>query len=336
MTYGSLTWLGGVTACAVALAIATSFTWTTNDAISERGNTLVPSMPEQVNAIHLVKIETGDDTQMFTRKDDGFVDTSGYPAKLDAVRDLVKSVAALTIEEKKTADPARHDDLDLAAPGSEQGAGTKVELIANGGSAIASLIVGKSDYSVGGVGGGQYVRAADEDQSYLVRGSVKLPYGRSGWFDTELYDIGEGKIVRATLSGAGPDDIIVQEDDGSLTLATVPDDKVADEAKIGRIGRSFGPLSFEDVRSAGDSPPADQPSLSVETDAGLRLKIDSVEVTDDEKRWVRIAASGSNEESEATAQSLTEKLDGFEFKLDKRTGEILGWTVDDLTRSPES
>lgn len=335
MTLKSLALLGSTTACAVVLAISTSISWSSNDVISDRGNPFVPSVADHVNDIHVISVEDAAGKSKIVRDGAGFFDASGFPIRLDVVRDLIKSISALTIDERKTADPTRHGDLDLAAPGAEDGAGKKISLQSKNGDEIAVIIVGKTDYTVGGGSGGSYVRHSDSDQTYLVRGTVKLPYGRDGWFDTNLFEIEEAKLVRATLSNAESAAILFKSEKGKLNLAELPEGKVSHDARIGRIARSFKPLAFEDVRSAKDGPIDGRPFLSIETEAGLTVKLVSVEKLEDGKHWVRISAISSDPGSNEEVKSLAKKLDGFDFKLGTRTSEIFGWTIADLTQSAE-
>ena len=336
MTLKSLSLLGGTTACAVALAITTSISWSSSDTLSERGKTFSPSVAEQVDQIDVIKIDDGSKKETFTRDGAGFLDASGFPIDLDVVRDFIKSISALTIEERKTADPERHGDLDLAAPGSETGVGTRILLEGKDGNEIAGIIVGKSDYSVGGVGGGSYVREFDQDQSYLVRGSIKLPYARDGWFDTSLFEIGEAKIIGATLSNGETAEIEFEVRDEHLMMTEVPEGSIANKDKIGRIARTFESLEFDDVRKAQTYTAEGRPFLAIETDAGLTLKLVSVEKLDDEKHWVRIFATSTDPMSDQDAKTLAKKFDGFDFKLSKRTSEILSWTMSDITQSAGS
>ncbi len=331
MTLRSLTVLALVTACALALAIASSVSWNAGDAVSERGNRFSPSMVGEAQEIGEITIEEAGKKTAFVRSGTGFADASGYPMQLEPVRDLIKSLAALTIVEKKTADPARYHELELAPPDAEAGAGKRIVLKAANGSMIESLIIGKADFSVGGSAGGHFVRKEDEPQSYLVRGAIKLPFSRAGWFDTALFDIGEAKVIRASLATGNSSELRFELVDDALTIAEVPSDKEANVDKIGRISRSFRPLELEDVRKGSNQDVSEEPVLAFETDAGLSIELRSVEAIADNNRWVRIIAAATKPEAENDAKAIEDKVAGFEFRLDTLTSEILSWTLDDLT-----
>ena len=331
MTVRSLTVLGLITACALALAIASSYSWNASDAVSERGNRFAPAIAADAQRVSEITIEEPDKKTVLIRKGAEFVDASGFPAKIEPVRELIKSLAALAIVERKTADPARHHELELAPPEAEEGAGKRIALNAAAGTAIESLIIGKADYTVGGGGGGHFVRRETDPQSYLVSGAVKLPFSRAGWFDTALVDIGEAKINRASLGDGQSSVLRFRRVDDALVIADLRPDLEPNLEKIGRMDRSFVPLKLEDVRRASKRELAGEPILAFETDTGLSLEIRSVEAIADNNRWVRISAAASKSEAEGEAQAIEDKVKGFEFRLDTLTSEILSWTLDDLT-----
>ena len=175
MTAKSFLLLAGTTAIAAALAVTSSFTWNQTSAVAERGQPFLPALAKNAEAIASVTIETKDETMTLKREGSNFLDASGYPVKRDAARDLLASISVLKIEEKKTSDPTRHADLELAAPDAKDGSGKKITFLGKDGKPLTGLFAGETDSSVGGISGGQYVRALDSDQAYLARGSVKLP-----------------------------------------------------------------------------------------------------------------------------------------------------------------
>ena len=336
MTLRSLTVLGLITACALALAIASSHSWNASDAVSERGNSFTPAIVEGAQRVSEITIEELDKKTVLIRNGAEFVDASGFPAKIEPVRELIKSLAALTIVERKTADPDRHHELELAPPEADAGAGKRVVLKSADGTAIESLIIGKADYSVAGGGGGHFVRRESDPQSYLVGGAVKLPFSRAGWFDTAIFDIGEVKIKRASLGDGQSSVLRIERVDDALVIADLPPDLEPNLEKIGRIDRSFVPLKLEDVRKASNRDLSGEPILTFETDTGLTIEVRSVEAIADNNRWAQISAAANKSEADADAQAIEDRVKGFEFRLDTLTSEILSWTREDLTSPRES
>ncbi len=337
MTLRSLTILGVATALAVAGAILTSFSWSTRDAVSERGATLLPDVAKQVDDIATISIKTEDQEITLKRDGDAFAEAaSGFPVKQDVVRTLMASVALLNIEEKKTADATRHAELNLAAKDAEKGAGEWVSFGSKSGGEIAAVIAGKTDYTVGGIRGGQYVRRAGEDQTYLVRGSVKLPYGRSGWFETKLLEVKPETVVSAEIAKGTARQAALTKVGEALKLVDLPEGKVADDTKIGQLTRLFQNLTFIDVRKKASSANADAPTVSVATSDGLSVKLVSLGVTEDKGHWVQIVASGETPEAKKALADVAEKLETYEFKVSGSKIAPIDWTSADLTKDAQS
>ncbi len=328
--------LAGATGLAVVLAVTSSMSWGTKDTLSERGRAFLPELAGKVGEIASIRVTEGD-MKMTVRKDgDRFVDSSGYPVKRDAVRDLVASASVLAIDERKTADSARHADLDLASPDAERGAGKLVEFIDGNGDVLAGFMAGKADYSVGGVGGGVYVRPHDSDQTYLARGSIKLPYGRHGWFDNTLFETDREKIAAITIEHDGTPVAVVKRDGDRMLLEEMPDGKTLDENKVGRLTRLFANLSFSDVRAASDDPQPASRVLAVETGDGMVVKLAALEKSDDEGRWIRVVTGESEAAPESAQAKLAQKVEGFEFRLAAYDAEMFDWSVEDLLETPQS
>lgn len=322
--------LAGVTALAVALAAVLTVRSDAGGAIAGRGVPLLPDFAAKANGIGRVAVTTGGGTTTLTRAGDGFTDQSGFPARIEAVRELVSGLSTLTVEERKTDRPARYADLDLADPGAAKGAGTKVELVAADGTSIADVVLGSRDPTVGGSRGGQFVRVEGQPQTYLARGAVTLPATRSGWFETRLVAVPAADITRVTLAPRGGEPILLTREGDALALAAPPADRAPDKAKISQLASLFEGVDFTDVRKAG-SAAGNGPTLAAETGAGLRVTLS--EVSDG---WARITAEATSDGAGAAAKAIADKTRGFEFRLAPSVTGPLGWTVQDLTTAPPS
>lgn len=336
MTLRSLTVLAGTTALAVVLAVASSFTINSSSAVSERGKNLLPRLASQADEIMTIKIDDGKKPVELSRKGDVFFDTSGFPADMKPVRDLVTSLSTLRIEEKKTANKSRHGELELASPNAKDGAGKLVSILDKNNQLIASVIVGKSDYSVGGVSGGQYVRTAEADQSYLVRGTVKLPYGRSGWYDTNLYKVDEANIAKITLSDGATEQVVLTKADKKLEIGNLSSDKTADDAKINRLSALVESLDFEDVRKATSDQKPQGPVLTAETKDGLRLIVKTIDKSESGERWVRVLAIAVKDDVKKTVEKLNARTKGFDFQISSYQSDVFDWKLKDFEKKAES
>lgn len=332
MTRKSFLVLLGATALSVLAAAATLVLDRGAPVVAFAGERLLPGLDQSSADIARVIVRDGDFEATVERRDGAYVDAaSGYPVDTEVLQDLVGALALAEIAEAKTTDPDRYADLGLAEPGAEEGAGGEIVLEDADGKEIAHVIAGKRDYTLGGLTGGQYVRRVGEDDTWLVRARIDPPSSRSGWFDTRLFEAEESQIVRASLVPVDAEAIAVAREDDSFVLqAELPAGKVARSTQVNRIPRLFATLDFDDVRAAGDAAETGA-VLSAETADGVTIRLAAL-AGDGSDTWVRIGVEGSGEAAEA----LRERTKGYEFALSSYEGQVLDWTLDDLTEDAES
>jgi len=319
--------LAVISVAATALVLRTSAPTVASD---RRGERVVPSLMAKANDITGLSVREGADTLAIERRDNRFVAAdSGYPVKTDAVRDVVASSAELSFEESRTADPARYGDLGLADPGAKD-AGKEITLRTAGGE-LASLVVGNRDTTVGGPTGGVFIRLKGQPQTFLARGNVRLPSGRSDWFIPFDLDVKRNEVKKVELTGGGRDGVTASgnaEKPGELVLADVPENRVADTFKVSRLATLVESFTFQDVRKA--TKPADDARRMV-ADAGDGLRLALTAVGDLTEGWVQISAEATADGAKDKAKLITSKVDGYDFRLPSNQTEILGWTITDVT-----
>jgi Domain of unknown function (DUF4340) len=324
-------------------------------ASDRRGDKVLPALMTRANDITALTVREGADTLAIDRRGYGFVAAdSGYPVKTDEVRDLVASSAELRFEEARTSDPVRYGDLGLADPAAakdgkagtgpattgaatsgEAGAGAGKEVVFRAGSGeLGDIVIGNRDATVGGPSGGVFVRRKGEPQTFLARGAVRLPYSRADWFVPVDLDVKRSEIKKIELAGGGRDGVEANaEKPDELTLANVPEKRVADTFKVSRLATLIESFAFQDVRKA-TKPADDARRMVVDVDDGLRLVLTSV--GDITEGWVQIAAEATNDAKQDAAKAIAAKVDGFDFRLPSNQSEILGWTNTDLTNEQKS
>ncbi|MEZ5729785.1 MAG: hypothetical protein R3E48_18450 [Burkholderiaceae bacterium] len=115
MTPKGLTMLAIATAAAVAGAALSAGAWQTGNGEESRGERFLPELADQANRIDSIRVRTGGWQVSLAKRGERFVDASGFPARLETIRDLVTGLAGLTIEERKTARPERYAELEVDA-----------------------------------------------------------------------------------------------------------------------------------------------------------------------------------------------------------------------------
>ena len=305
-------------------------------ASDRRGESVVPSLLAKAKDITGLSIRDGGDTFVIERRDNGFVASdSGYPVKNDAVGDVVASTAGLTFEEARTSDAARYGDLGLGDPGAKNG-GKEIAFRTAGGE-LASLLVGNSDTTVGGQSGGVFIRLKGQPQTYLVRGSVRLPLsGRSGWFVPITFDVKRAEITKVELAGGGRDGVTLMADPktrGLFVLADVPEKRTPDNLKASLLPNIVDKFTFEDVRRA-TKPAADARRMVVETGEGLQIVFTALgELTEG---WVHVTAEATKDAAKDKATLINSKVENYDFRLPSSDADHLGWTMADLSDERKS
>ncbi len=333
MTPKSLIGLAAVTAAAVVAAVVVAGGSAADSAVADRGRALLPDLVKTSASVETLAVTVGKDTTTLSRDGDRFVDSSGYPARIDSVRKLVSSLATLTIDEDKTSKPDRYVDLGLADPGAEKGAATKVALLDKQGKPVVAVYAGTKDYTVGGSRGGQYVRLDGGPQSYLVRGSLDVPMARADWFDARLTDLKPVALSKVTLTDTTGATADFLRSGDKLLPATLPDGKAPDEGKANRVTAFLQGFDFTDVRKETPASIGTATRLRYETTDGLAVTATAVPAADDAgKGWIRLNAEAIAPKATDAAKAINDKAAGYEFKVNTIHTEMFGWTVGSLAK----
>jgi Domain of unknown function (DUF4340) len=326
--------LAGLAIVSVVATAAVMKSGATTVASDRRGEAVVPALRTRANELTGLTVRDGDTTMAVERRDNRFVAAeSGYPVKLDTVRDIVTSSAQLGFEEARTSDPARYGDLGLADPGKENAGKEIVFRVGNG--EVADIVVGNRDATVGSARGGQYVRFKGQPQTWLARGTVQLPANQAAWFVPFDFDVKRSEIKKLELAGGGLGAVaaaVASDKPGEFTLENVAKDRSPETFKVSRLATLIEAFSFQDVRRRGAAAPADARRFVAEAD-GLKLTLTNVGAISD--GWVQVTAEATNDAKREQAMAITAKTEGFEFRLPSQQTEILSWTVDELTTEGE-
>jgi hypothetical protein len=322
--------LAAICVAATAMVLRTGAPTVASD---RRGESVVPGLVSKANDITVITVREGADTLSIERRGNGFVAAeSGYPIKTDAVRDLVASSAELSFEEARTSDPARYGDLGLADPGGKDG-GKEIAFGTAGGQ-IADFVIGNRDTTVGSAAGGMYVRVKGTPQTFLARGSVRLPSTRADWFVPVDFDVKRSEIKTIALAGGGRDAVnVTAEKPGEFKLADVPEKRTPDTFKVGRLATLVDSFTFQDVRKA-TKPADDARHMTFDAEDGLRLVFTSV--GDITEGWIQVTAEATNDAKQDKAKAVAAKVAGYDFRLASNQAEILSGTLNDLTDEQKS
>lgn len=263
-----------------------------------------------------------------------------HPANAGALRTLFEDLNNAQQREAKTSDPTRYQQLGVHTEGQHL-------QLSVGDSQYADLILGE----VVTRPAGQFVRRADEAQSWLIDREIQLPVTDGGWLQFSLpkmSSVDVQKVERYELSGvqcvAAPcpesERVLFSlskqaPEDTSFTLTPLPAGKSAGQAwKIAGITEVLNGLnSVNDV--------AKRETLLAENAKPVRtrfirfdgLQVDTELVKKGEEYWLAFAVTAHDEAAEevkAEAKKYAELLTPWSYQIASYKGEGLARGHTDL------
>ena len=296
-----------------------------------RGDVFLENFTNNINDVTVVSIESFDNNLNLVKKDNNYISKSGYPLKVGIWENLITSLSILRIEEKKTKDPKRYSELNLLSPelnkseDESEGYASKITLKKKDGSIYKSILFGKIDPSVGGLSGGQFARIANQDQSYLLKGGIRMPSSRSDWFESLLFTIKIDDFKTAELKN-NKKIFKIENINKSLKL-TFPEflSFKIDETKLNQVREVINGFYFYDVRKSSGINLTELPTLTYETKNGLILSLSSVGDNKGKESWIKIKTSFNNPKAKILSKEINSKTSGFEFLANINTSDILLW-----------
>ena len=330
-----------ITAALIVLAIISINLNTSNYGFENRGKLFLDNFTKNVNEITTISIRSFENNINLVKQNNSYISESSYPLKKGLWENLITSLSLLRIEELKTNDPSRHSQLNLLLPeqnkskDEDEGYGTKITLKKEDGTIYSSILFGMVDRSVGGISGGQFARFPNEDQTYLLKGAIRMPTTKSDWFESLLLSIKKDDVQKINLSNKnGIIEIQSKDDKLSLTMPKSVNFKI-DDTQLSDARDVINSFYFYDVKKSTQKYSKNLPTLSYEVKDGLILTISSINPDDGGESWVIINAKSNDKKSEKMAQEITKKTKGYEFLANIITSDILRWKLKDLAAKDE-
>ena len=325
-----------ITVAIVVLAIISINLNKSNYGFENRGKLFLDNFTKNVNEITTISIRSFENNINLVKQNNSYISESSYPLKKGLWENLITSLSLLRIEELKTNDPSRHSQLNLLLPeqnkskDEDEGYGTKITLKKEDGTIYSSILFGMVDRSVGGISGGQFARFPNEDQTYLLKGAIRMPTTKSDWFESLLLSIKKDDVQKINLSNKnGIIEIQSKENKLSLTIPKPVKFKI-DDTQLSDARDVINSFYFYDVKKSKQKYTKNLPTLSYEVKDGLILTISSINSDDEGESWVIINAKSNDKKSEKIAQEITKKTKGYEFLANIITSDILRWKLKDL------
>jgi Domain of unknown function (DUF4340) len=295
------------------------------------GDLVLPGLEQNLNSITTVRLLKAGDLHTTLQKEAGgwSVTERGWPADLSKMRKLLLDLGALNIVEEKTRLPANYPELGVEDISQPKASGTRVELIAP--TRTWAVIVGKSSSGKSG-----YVRVAGAPQSLLAAPLLSVDADPKGWLDQQLIDLPAQRVRQVEEKPAqGPAFSASREkkDDANFTVAPLPKGRVlTGPAAAAPLTAGLSSLTLDDVHK-GSAPADAQVSHAVfRTFDGLEVEVSGRK--DGARALVAITARSTAKETEAEAQKLNARLNGWEFEIPDYKYTAIFTPLEELLQKP--
>jgi hypothetical protein len=322
----------------VTVAAVGGAVWTTAErpravADERAGERLFPAVTSRANDIARIEVTDKGTTAVVAREGDGWTmpEKGGYPVRIEPIRELVAGVAQLTIREPMTAAPERFARIEVQDPATDRDPSKRVVLKTRHGTVLADLVVGRSNWQMGAMGG-TYVRDRATNRSWLVQGRVTLPFEANVWMDRQIADVPADRAAAVVLSGGDvPTLTMTRAADGKAVIAGMAEGREMKTADADRVLSLFTAMNFDDVKGAqGLSVDPAGRSAEVTTTDGLVLRLKPVR--DGEATLWRLEATATADAAKAEADRINALGGRFVYRLPIFKADVVGFGPEQVTQ----
>ncbi|MEM9375886.1 MAG: DUF4340 domain-containing protein [Pseudomonadota bacterium] len=306
----SLAWVAG--ALWVILAAAGLTRPSASLTHANMGNPVLADFTETRIDTHRIRFILADETYTLERTSAGWVmqETGGYPVRQDRLAALAGGLETLAFDEKRTADPYKHDRIGLGDP-TEDGNGALVEIFDQDDRLLHSLIIGRKDDRI-------YMRAPSDDQTYRTVGDLPPFYNRRAWLNLNIIEIEPSAIQSVRLEDRNGRSLYLRRGAGEGARSFAPAPPYQDDTIVSRLAASTTALAITrlapfDVRPASTLSGDPIARHISETFDGLEIEIlahdDGVD-----GQWVTLRAVEAGEGARR-AKAINGQAQGWAFRI---------------------
>ena len=293
------------------------------------GDLLLPSLRGQVEQISVIAVfgADGEAATLELRGSDWVVaEHDDWPADMDTLSALMRTLVAARRVEAMTSSPERHARLRVDDP-REDGAGTAVELSHN--ASVTTIIIGETQVQGGDY---SYMRIAGENQAWLVDVAPAVSAHSETWLDRRLLDLPEAGLSAFTIRHADGDDVrLLRDGDDGWTLEPPAERALLHERILASTAGGLAGLRFERMVSGQDAPDAPEHELEATTRDGDRWRL--ALWRDDGAHWLHARWSGADEDAEPPGSAA--RIETRAFAIAEHRHRQLTRRRDDLLASPD-
>jgi hypothetical protein len=233
----------------------------------QAGGYLFPGLEAKVNDAAKIEIIKGEDhvTVVRTNGEWQILEKNNYPADFTKIKEVLLKMASFTTLEAKTKIPENYAKLNVEDPAQEDAKSVLVRVKDSADNELAAVIVGRMEAgSFATVGQDKtYVRKANDDQVWLVKGGLVVKEAAGDWVVEEILNIPSSRVKQVTISHNDGKNIIIQKQkpgEGDFVIANLPKGKeTGAQSDLTQVARAMETLRMTDVEKAeGFDFPADK------------------------------------------------------------------------------
>jgi len=200
--------------------------------------------PAAITQATQLRLTDGGKTVLLKRQPDGTWRVPGYfdlTADFSKLSSFVGDLTSAKIQRLVSVNPDRINRLEFG--------GTKIELLADDGRTLWSVLLGKSADT-----GGRFVRFGDEPKAYLASLNATIDTEPKAWADASLFVLKPDDVARIEFPFDGGIPVIVSRKtkDAAWTADPTPAGQKVSTEKISAVLSTLGSLRFSDTSDPAD------------------------------------------------------------------------------------
>jgi hypothetical protein len=279
---------------------------TTESALAGK-DALAPVLEKRVNDVAAVRVVRNSGSYTLKKVGDGWglAEKGDHPVETSTVRKALLVLRDMKRLEKKTADPAKHAQLDLADPKADGSKCVQIDLLDAGGATLASVLVGKQLDQKNALSSNRtYARLAGEDQCWLVAGKAEFFESPVDWLEKKIVEVKRDRVQKVEILHPDGERYDISRPDkatSDFALAEIPEGKEPSYAgAAGAVASALEWVNLEDVAPIASIDFSDGagPVATFTTFDGVVVQVTTKD--QDGKSWARFEAR--YEAPAATAQ----------------------------------
>ena len=339
----------GLTAAVVVAAGVAVSTQTEITALTAGVDPAFPKLPENINGVAKIEIKNAkaEFSMTLVGGNWGMDEKDGYLVEFQKVKSAIVNLSNFRLIEKKTADAARYERLDLNDPAEKKAKSRNVVLKDVKGAVLADVIIGKLNPNLFGSGGaGTYIRRADEKVTWLARGQVELGEEPNNWMARQIVNYGQEKVRKVVVSNPEGNEIVLAKanvQESNFKIGNVPEGRaIKNKDEADPLAGVMWRMMFDDVQKAEKQKWPAKPWIAQYTVwDGYTIRIETAKFGED--FWGRFSAvidsTVTDAKKKITATKAVAEINGrtkgWTYMLTAGDSEKLTSTMEDYLAKPK-